>query len=257
MNRDSVIFDAAKNELELLNRANTEKDDKRRLLLLAIMKASAEYENDAEKKAVDYVTLSIIVLNEADLMDFFTPSPRPLAPVSEGLAYLEKAIELGNPEATRMLGTLYAEGRFVKEDEKKAKELLASPDTAFPQFTYLDVIRYYKSRDPAKAFHYAELSDKNDDDWSARLSLVRFLLEGCGCAKDPARAVTILNKLTTKYHPEPVPCYLLAYCYLNGVGVSKDPTKAKSYYRTYEQYEEHHYIDEWLKDYPLGAKDFE
>lgn len=255
---DDSLFNVAMRQLEDLNRDKGDPNDAKRKLLLEILKNSAELEDNVEKKGTDYTALSIIILNEADLMNNFTPSPRRLADPSIGLQYLNRAIDLGFEEARSMLGTLYAEGRFVKEDETKARSILSHIETAHPQFTYEDVIKYYLDKnDPVKAFHYAEIADKEATCWSGSYYLAYFLLKGLGTKEDPSRAIAILTKLTSKYDIQSGPCRLLAYCYLNGIGTPKDMTKGKAYYEQYEKNKHQHYPDSWYDQFPIDAKDFE
>jgi TPR repeat protein len=123
-------------------------------------------------------------------------APDPLLPAK--LADLEKRSFDGVPEAQHDLATLYASGKIVAQDYKRA------------------VYWFNKAADGGVA--------------NADYNLGVMFQQGLGVKKDVHQALSWYQKAATLGHPEAM--YNLGIAYVEGVGVERDSAKGVSYFKS-------------------------
>ena len=149
----------------------------------------------------------------------------------------KKAAELGNVWAMSRYAKCLAEGMGVKQDPKRAAELFAmcaSRPHADPwtivQIASFCLRGFGVEKDEAKARAWLDRLEARaeDGDLSAINILVKFYLDGeKGVGKDAARAYKMAQLAA---EAEAVWGYkAMARCYKDGIGVEKNPAKAKEY----------------------------
>lgn len=128
----------------------------------------------------------------------------------EAVKYYKKAIELGIPNAYRNLALCYHEGKGVKKDEKKAKELLAKASE-------LGVEDAGEIQSSINNEEDNRLIDEANKDFKPG-------------SKNIAKAVRVYKTLAEKGNPRAQHNYAIAY--LNGWGVNKNIAEAVKWLST-------------------------
>lgn len=178
-------------------------------------------------RSSDYLLLAKICLGDDGISKPTCGPFEYLHDASKGLTYLKKAMDLHDEDALAYYAYLLATGKFVEQDDKKAQELLAT--TSYRERNYYGLIAETldKKGDEEGAITYYSLGNDKGDGPCAVL-LTGYLLFG----KNPnyEKAFSLLKEINTKYQPNDVVPYRLAYCYLKGKGTPKDLEKAKECY---------------------------
>lgn len=151
--------------------------------------------------------------------------------IARGLAYIEKAAELKNPQALISLAKIYDKGEIVEYNPVKTVELLKlSADRG--DFASQGLLGHYltvgETKDIPKAIHYLTMA-ANHGDAGAQLTLGKLYLSGTEVAKNTAQALIWLQRAVKQNKPEAM--YYLASMYENSNGVKMDFDKAKDLYR--------------------------
>ena len=157
--------------------------------------------------------------------------------VVKAAALWKKSAKMGNAWAISRYAKCLAEGMGVKQDPKRATELFAmcaSRRRADP-WTIIQIASFHLrgfgvEKDEAKAREWLDKLEARAEDGNliAINILVRFYLDGeKGVGKDAARAYKMAQLAA---EAEAVWGYkAMARCYKDGIGVEKNPAKAKEY----------------------------
>ena len=171
--------------------------------------------------------------------------------IQKGLYWLEKAVKAGPyaGKAQYVLGILYKEGLYVKQDYTKAikyYELASkSKDWGFTGSAQYELYWLYKHKlnDPIKSLYWLEQSlTKMKDKRALKVTyeLIEYFLNGGqadGTKLDHPNYLWAAKYLIYFVNDDKIEknirqkiAFQLAWFYLNGLGVEKDPEKAAIYY---------------------------
>ncbi|MDI7744038.1 tetratricopeptide repeat protein [Lysinibacillus fusiformis] len=141
--------------------------------------------------------------------------------VNEAISYLEKAMELGHPDAYRLLGEAYREGEGVPKNIKKALELFivaAQKDSYIAQAALASLFSngQYFERDLDKALQYAKQAAAHDYYLGHILS--GFILLQTGVIPKSV-AEEAMNHFRKAYqqNPKSEAAFYIALFYYNGI----------------------------------------
>lgn len=136
-----------------------------------------------------------------------------------GTGLLEKAAEAGHAESKYLLGSIYLQGKYTKEQKSKgAGFIIEVAEAGMEDAMYLAGTIYldgtYAKADPQKAARFLSIAaEKNNADAQYRLGMM--YLEGKGVPKDAKKAVTLLSNSAKK---NPDAAFELAKLYESGDG---------------------------------------
>lgn len=154
-------------------------------------------------------------------------------------AYSVKAAELGYARSNTVLGILYRNGFYVKKDYTKARELFQKAydagDTKAPRFLGLMEENGEGSEvSPEKAVYWYEKADELND-ITGQYLLGKCYEKGFGVSQDYGKAMELYLVSGARGDRIAAPAIgAIAELYEQGLGVEKNPEKAKEWKSKFE-----------------------
>ncbi|WP_431323908.1 tetratricopeptide repeat protein [Rhizobium sp. YTU87027] len=224
--------------LELLEQAS-QKGDVDALLKLGDLYLDGKYVDSDGEKAIGYYR-AVIALHPDDpganmrMARAYREGRGVERNLAVAAAYLKISSDAGSRMATRDLGLAYVWGSGVKREEEKAVRLLRSAAEHGYAFAWHDLAETYGAAigpavDASQNFRL-NMRGAKEGDASAMIGAGIALLSGFGTQRDPEAGLLWLERASASTGWDaPDAMYRLAEVYKYGIGVDKDPKKARQW----------------------------